>query len=69
MYKELTDIEDGVIYVSSKELQKDLNIPRTTLWYHIKKGYIEAFRFRNRTYFHPENVKEYKKLYKAGLLG
>lgn len=70
-YKELKseDIEVGIIYISKKELMERTGIPKSTMHNHIVKDKLNALRFRNRTYFHPDTAAEYEKLVKAGLLG
>jgi predicted transcriptional regulator len=66
---EMGKVDTSIIYVSSTELRKMSGVPRSTLSYHINNDLIDAFRFRNRTYFHPDAADEYVKLYKCGLLG
>jgi len=71
MYKEMTidDIKKDVIYVSAKEFRQRTGVSRSTLHNHIVTNKIDAFRFRNRTYFYPDAAAEYENLFKRGLLG
>lgn len=70
-YKTLAagDIDTSVVYVSRKELMERTGIPHSTLNQHINTGKLDALRFRNRTYFHPDAASEYEALVKCGLLG
>ena len=70
-YKELKvgEIDTSVVYVSRKELMERTGMPKTTLIHHINTDKVDAFKFRNRTYFHPDAAKEYEALVKCGLLG
>lgn len=65
----MDDINENVVYVSSKELIKITGVSRSTLHNHIVTDRVNAFRFRNRTYFHPDAASEYEKLFKCGLMG
>jgi hypothetical protein len=66
---ETNDIDPSVIYVSKKELMARTGVPNSTMHRHIVTDTLNAFRFRNRTYFHPTAAEEYEKLVKCGLLG
>jgi hypothetical protein len=69
-FKQLKSEDIGeVIFVSAKELRKSLNISRSTLYHHIKNDKIDAYRYRHRTYFHPDDAAQYEKLYRSKLLG
>ena len=66
---DVKDIKKGIVYISKKELMERTGIPKSTMHNHIVKNKLDAFRFRNRTYFHPDAAAEYELLVKAGLLG
>lgn len=70
-YKDLEfgDIDTTVVYVSKKELVERTGVPNSTMHNHITTNKLDAIRFRNRTYFHPDAAKEYETLVKCGLLG
>ena len=70
-YKELEigDIDTSIVYVSAKELRARTGVPRSTLRNHIAKDKVDALRFRNRTYFHPDVAEQYEAMFKSGLLG
>jgi hypothetical protein len=70
-YKELTmeSIDPKVIYVSKTELMERTGVAKSTMVNHINTGKLDAFRFRNRTYFHPDVAKNYEMIVKCGLLG
>jgi len=63
------DIDGRIVYVSAMELRQRTGVPRTTMHYHIRTGKLTALRFRNRTYFTPDEATQYERLVKAGLLG
>lgn len=65
----LEDIKENDIFVSLKELRLRTGVPRSTLNEHIHTNKVNAFRFRNRTYFKKEDAAGYEKLFKCGLLG
>ena len=65
---DVKDIEPGVVYVSKKELMERTGASKSTVHLHIRSGKLNAFRFRNRTYFHPDVADDYEKLFKAGLM-
>ena len=62
-------IDTSVVYVSKKELMERTGVPKSTMHNHIVTDKLEALRFRNRTYFHPDAANEYETLVKCGLLG
>ena len=64
----VNDIEEGVVYVSKKELMERTGASKSTVHLHIKNGKLDAFRFRNRTYFQPDIAESYEKIFKAGLM-
>jgi transcriptional antiterminator len=66
---DVDDIDTSVIYVSMKELCKRVGMSRTTINNHINKNRLNGFRYRNRTYFHPDEVERYEAMCKCGLLG
>lgn len=70
-YKDLDfeSIDTSVVYVSKKELMVRTGIPKSTMHNHVVTDKVDAFRFRNRTFFHPEAAKEYETLVKCRLLG
>jgi len=70
-YKDLKpeDIDGSTVYVSAMELRQRTGVPRTTMHHHIRTGKLTALRFRNRTYFTPDEANQYQNLVKAGLLG
>ena len=63
------DIDTSVIYVSKSELIKRTGISRSTMYNHVTTNKINAYRFRNRTYFHPDDAAKYEEMIKCGLLG
>jgi hypothetical protein len=71
MYKDLdvSKIADGVIFVSATEFMERFGVPHSSLFQLIHRDYIDAYRFRNRTFFLPEDVEKYAKLFNAGLMG
>jgi hypothetical protein len=70
-YKDLVigEFDTSVVYVSKKELMERTSVPKSTMHNHIVKDKLDALRFRNRTYFHPDVASEYETLVKCGLLG
>ena len=70
-YKDLEfgDIDTSVVYVSKKELMERTGVSRSTMHNHVVTDKLDALRFRNRTYFHPDVANEYSTLVKCGLLG
>lgn len=66
---DIDDVDTSVVYVSMKELIDRTNVARSTLHSHIKADKLNGFRFRNRTYFHPDEAERYEKMHKCGLLG
>ena len=64
-----SNIDTSVIYVSKKELMARTGISKNTMHNHVVTNKLDAFRFRNRTYFHPDVAAEYEALVKCGLLG
>lgn len=69
-YYELTkdQINENVVFVQLCALMKKFGLSRTTVHYHVTTDMVDAFRFRNRTYFKPDAVAWYEKLSKSGLL-
>ena len=63
------DIKPGVVFVSKKELMIRTGIPKSTLYRHIKTDKLDAFQFRNRTYFYPEEADKYAAMVSSGILG
>lgn len=63
------NIDPGVVYVSASELRALTGVPRNTLYSHIVADKVDAFRYRNRTYFHPTAVANYMALVNCGLRG
>jgi len=70
-YKDLEfgDIDTSVVYVSKKELMERTGVSRSTMHNHVVTDKLDALRFRNRTYFHPDVANEYETLVKCGFLG
>ena len=70
MYKELTleDIVKGVVYVSANELREMVGVSNQTLNYHVNTDVIDAYRYRNRTFFLPNDVEQYVHLHEVGLI-
>jgi hypothetical protein len=66
---DVKDIKPGVVFVSKKELMARTGVPKSTMHGHIVKDKVDAFRFRNRTYFNSDVADEYEMLVKTGLLG
>lgn len=66
---EFGDVDTSVVYVSKKELMERTSVPASTMHNHIITNKLSAFRFRNRTYIHPEDADKYAALVKCGLLG
>ena len=71
MYKDLklSDIKEGIVYVSANELAEMVGgIPKSSMANYIHTDVIDGYRYRNRTFFLPDDVAEFVLLYKAGLL-
>ena len=65
----LGEIDTDVVYVSKKELMERTGVGKSTMYYHIIGDKLEAIKFRNRTYFHPDVAEEYETLVRCGFLG
>ena len=65
---DVKNIDKDVAYVSKKELVERTGVSEQTLWNHINRDMVDAFRFNNRTYFLSEEAERYERLVKAGLL-
>jgi len=63
------EIDASVVYVSKKELMERTGVCKSTMTYHINTDKLDALRFRNRTYIHPDEADRYEALVKCGLLG
>lgn len=62
-------IDDGRVFVSRKELMERSGVRKGTITNHINQGHLDGYRFRNRTYFLPEDVEQYCKMVKSGIIG
>ena len=69
-YKELTPelINSGVIFTQAKDVIKEFGLSKSTLWNHITQDYVDAYRWKNRTYFLPNDMDVYRNLHACGLL-
>lgn len=69
-YKEfdMDEIDTSVVYLSKTEVFERIGITRATLYNHTVKDHIDAVRFHNRTFFHPNEIERCATLIKCGFL-
>lgn len=69
-----TDLEKGqidtsIIYVTRKELMERTGVSGGTIYNYITNNGIEALKYKNRVFFHPDVADEFVALVKCRLIG
>ena len=62
------DLDTSVMYYTSDDLAKFYEVSRTTIQHWISDGDLDAIKYKQRLYIHPDEKERLDKLMTCGIL-